>query len=379
MKVSGDWLSAAPTQAVLGMLEAGGHCAYAVGGCVRNALMGVPVSDVDIATDAHPERVVTLARAAGLKPVPTGIDHGTITVVADGIGHEVTTFRADVETDGRRAVVRFSTHVDEDAQRRDFTMNALYADARGQVLDPVGGLPDLTARRVRFIGDAGARIREDYLRILRFFRFVAWYGDPALGMDPDALAGIADGLDGLQTLSAERVGQELVKLLGAPDPAPAVGCMAQIGALARVLPGAVPDALGPLVHMEQGAGLAPDALRRLAVLGADGTGLRLSRQQQKRLASYREAMGQDNIAETAWRHGAGFARDVAALRAASLGTPLSGEIDALIAQGAAAVFPVKPRDLMPDLQGAELGKALKQLETRWIASGFTLTKEDLLA
>ena len=135
--VTDAWLTCASTQAVLQMLEAGGHQAYVVGGCVRNALMGVPVSDVDIASDARPERVVELAEAAGLKPVPTGIEHGTVTVVADGVGHEITTFRADTETDGRRAVVRFSDDIAEDAARRDFTMNALYADARGLLIDPL--------------------------------------------------------------------------------------------------------------------------------------------------------------------------------------------------------------------------------------------------
>ncbi|WP_371742040.1 CCA tRNA nucleotidyltransferase [Citreicella sp. C3M06] len=374
MKVDGEWLTAAPTQAVLGMLESGGHVAYAVGGCVRNALMGVAVADVDIATDASPQRVVALAQAAGLKPVPTGIDHGTVTVVADGIGHEVTTFRTDVETNGRHAVVRFSSCMAEDAQRRDFTMNALYADARGQVFDPVGGLPDLQARRVRFIGDASARIAEDYLRILRFFRFCAWYADPAQGMDPVALAGIADGLDGLESLSAERVGQELLKLLAAPDPAPAVATMSQLGVLARVLPGAVPDALAPLVHLE--AGLTPDPLRRLAVLGADGEGLRLSKHQKKRLTLYREASG--SLAEIAWRHGETIARDIALIRAASLGQTLDPETEVAIAKGVAAVFPVKPRDLMPGLQGAALGAALKDMETRWIASGFALTKDELI-
>ncbi|MDO6586717.1 CCA tRNA nucleotidyltransferase [Salipiger sp. 1_MG-2023] len=374
MKVDGEWLTAAPTQAVLGMLESGGHVAYAVGGCVRNALMGVAVADVDIATDASPQRVVALAQAAGLKPVPTGIDHGTVTVVVDGIGHEVTTFRTDVETNGRHAVVRFSSCMAEDAQRRDFTMNALYADARGQVFDPVGGLPDLQARRVRFIGDASARIAEDYLRILRFFRFCAWYADPAQGMDPVALAGIADGLDGLESLSAERVGQELLKLLAAPDPAPAVATMAQLGVLARVLPGAMPDALAPLVHLE--AGLTPDSLRRLAVLGSNGEGLRLSKHQKKRLMLYREASG--SLAEIAWRHGETIARDIALIRAASLGQTLDPETEVAIAKGAAAVFPVKPRDLMPGLQGAALGAALKDMETRWIASGFALTKDELI-
>ena len=238
-RVSGAWLSAPGTQAVLGMLTDAGHAAYAVGGCVRNALIGKAVEDVDIATDARPQTVMALAEAAGLKPVPTGIDHGTVTVVADGTGYEVTTFRADVETDGRHATVRFSDDVKEDARRRDFTMNALYADASGAVRDPVGGLDDLKAHHVRFIDDPAARIREDYLRILRFFRFNAWYGRAKGGFDREALAAIADNLDGLETLSRERVGAEMIKLLSAPDPTRAVAAMDKAGVLLRILPGAV--------------------------------------------------------------------------------------------------------------------------------------------
>ena len=149
------------------------HPALIVGGAVRNALLGEPVEDMDIATALRPERVLELAAAAGLKVVPTGIEHGTVTVVAAGEGFEVTTFRRDVETDGRRAVVEFSDRLEEDAARRDFTMNALYAGADGAVIDPVGGLDDLAARRLRFVGDPDQRIAEDYLRILRFFRFHA--------------------------------------------------------------------------------------------------------------------------------------------------------------------------------------------------------------
>lgn len=219
-RITEDWLTNPATQAVCAALEAGGAQALFVGGCVRNALMGVPVSDIDISTDAVPERVIVLAEAAGIKAVPTGIDHGTVTLIKDGIPHEVTTFRKDVETDGRRAVVAYSTCIEEDAARRDFTMNALYARSDGTVLDPLGGLPDLRARRVRFIGDAGDRIREDYLRSLRYFRFHALYGCDELGFDPEALAAIAGNLDGLATLSRERVGAELLKLLSAPDPAP---------------------------------------------------------------------------------------------------------------------------------------------------------------
>jgi poly(A) polymerase len=221
MKVSGDWLTRAETQDVLALLAAPGHRALPVGGCVRNALIGAPVADVDIATDALPETVIGLARAAGLKAVPTGIAHGTVTVVAGGLPFEITTFRRDVETFGRHAAIAFSTRIEEDAARRDFTMNALYACADGTVIDPLGGLPDALARRLRFVGSAPDRIREDYLRILRFFRFTAWYGDPAEGPDAEGLAACAALADGIDGLSRERIGAEMKKLLSAPDPAPA--------------------------------------------------------------------------------------------------------------------------------------------------------------
>ncbi len=175
---------------------------------------------MDIATDARPEKVTALIEAAGYKVVPTGIAHGTVTVVADHHPYEVTTFRRDLETDGRRARVAFADDVAEDARRRDFTMNALYADAEGTVVDPLGGLGDLERRCVRFVGEAEARIREDYLRILRFFRFHAWYGDPAEGLDPEGLAACAGLADGLERLSRERVGHETLRLLAAADPAP---------------------------------------------------------------------------------------------------------------------------------------------------------------
>jgi len=166
-----SWLADADAQAVAHAIKAGGHRIYFVGGCVRNALLGLPDSDVDMSTDALPERVMALARQARLKAVPTGVEHGTVTVVSGGKGFEVTTFRRDVDTDGRRAVVAFSDNIDDDARRRDFTMNPLDADAEGPVIDPLDGMADLRARRVRFIEDANARIREDYLRTLRFFRF----------------------------------------------------------------------------------------------------------------------------------------------------------------------------------------------------------------
>lgn len=379
-QVTGDWLTAPGTQAVMGMLEDAGYQAHAVGGCVRNALLGAPVADVDISTDARPETVIALARAAGLKPVPTGIDHGTVTVVARGEPFEVTTYRADVETDGRRAVVRFADTMAEDAVRRDFTMNALYADRRGTVVDPLGGLPDLRARHLRFIQDAAQRIREDYLRTLRYFRFHAWYGDPAQGMDAEALAAIADNLDGLDRLSAERVGAELLKLLAAPDPVQAVAVMAQTGVLPRILPGASPRALGPLLMAEEALGLAPDPLRRLAATGfADGAALRLSKPDQKRLTLLRELTeGTAGLPEVAWRHGAETASDTAALRAAMLEQPVDPAALPDLAAAAQARFPVTAQDLMPALSGKALGDRLRALEAQWIASGFALDREDLL-
>ena len=206
MKIEADWLSDPGPRAVIEALARGGHRALYVGGTVRNALLGLAPGDIDIATDARPERVMELAAAAGLKPVPTGFDHGTVTVVAGHRGIEVTTFRRDVETDGRRAVVAFSDAIEHDAERRDFTMNALYATAGGEVIDPLGGLPDLLARRVRFVGDPAARIAEDSLRILRFFRFHACYGDPEGGIDAEGLAACAAGVDGIAALSRERIG-----------------------------------------------------------------------------------------------------------------------------------------------------------------------------
>ena len=381
-RITEDWLTDPATQAVCAALEAGGAQALFVGGCVRNALMGVPVSDIDLCTDAVPERVMTLAEAAGIKAVPTGIDHGTVTLVKNGIPHEVTTFRKDVETDGRRAVVAYSTCVNEDAARRDFTMNALYARPDGTVIDPLGGLPDLRARRVRFIGDAGDRIREDYLRSLRYFRFHAWYGCDVQGFDPDALAAIADNLDGLATLSRERVGAELLKLLSALDPAPSVAAMRSTGALGMILPGADDRALAPLVHLEHELGVTPDGLRRLAALGGVDTAetLRLSRAQGRALDRMREAAASlMGPAELGYRLKAEAARDALLLRCAWSEQPWPEGAGAEIDRGAAAQFPITARDLMPAYSGPALGARLAGLEDAWIASGFALGKAALLS
>ncbi|UZD90690.1 CCA tRNA nucleotidyltransferase [Cognatishimia activa] len=381
MKVSGDWLTRVSTQTVCAMLSDAGHQALLVGGCVRNALLGAPVADIDISTDALPDRVIELAKKAGLKAIPTGKDHGTITVVADGIPHEITTFRKDVETDGRRAVVSFSDRVEDDAHRRDFTMNALYAKADGTVVDPLGGLSDLKARRFVFIDDAEMRIREDYLRILRFFRFNAWYGDPEMGWDSEALAAIATHSSGIETLSKERIGSEMTKLLAAPDPAPAVAAMRQATVLTEIILGADDKALAPLVHFEQQAGAASDPIRRLAAIGGNNVpeALRLSKKKAATLELLRELTGNPmSIAEIAYRQNEDIALSVVLLRSALFEQPLPTGFQQDIDLGVSAEFPIKPADLMPAFQGKDLGDQLRKLEDLWIASGFSMDKDALL-
>lgn len=380
-RITDPWLTDPSSQAVCAMLTRAGHQAWFVGGCVRNALIGAPVSDLDISTDARPERVTELAEAAGFKPVPTGIDHGTITVVADGTPFEITTFRKDVETDGRRAVVAFADRLEEDAHRRDFTMNALYAGPDGEIADPLGGLPDLAARHVRFIDDPHDRIREDYLRILRFFRFHAWYGDPMEGLDPNGLAACAELAEGVENLSRERIGHEMRKLLAAPDPAPSVASMARAGILARVMPGASDAALAVLVHVERMAGLSADPMRRLALLGGEDVSdrLRLSRAEARRRDRLVAALGTDQDAgELGYRLGAEMARDALALRAALAGTEIDPAKAELADFGASQTCPVTARDLQPEYQGPALGARLKELEDAWVASGFRLSRATLL-
>jgi poly(A) polymerase len=319
-----------------------------------------------------PETVIERLNGAGLRALPTGIAHGTVTAVLPGGAVEVTTLRRDVATDGRRATVVFSSNWHEDAARRDFTINALYADpVTLAVTDFFDGIADLAARRVRFIGDAEARIREDYLRILRYFRFQARFGAlPADGAAEAACAALAPGLKGL---SRERVGWELMHLLALPDPAPTVARMAQLGVLAQVLPEADPSALTALIATEARDHVAPDALRRLAALlpadpslaEAVAARLRLSAAHRKRLAcaAARQPGDADNPRALAYRLGPVAASDRLLLAGASLGAvtgwepprfPLKG--GAIVARGVHA--------------GPDVARLLHRLEERWIAEGF---------
>ena len=260
-----SWLRAPSCQAVFLALESGGHQGRAVGGAVRNSLMGQAVTDVDISTPALPDEVMKLCRAAGLGVHPTGLDHGTVTIVSDHVPYEVTTLRQDVETHGRHATVAFTRDWRADASRRDFTMNALYCDRHGVLYDPLGGLPDLFQRRVRFIGDAGDRIREDFLRILRFFRFFATYGEGPI--DAEGLSAASAERNGLKGLSAERIRGELLKLLVAPRAHEALDLMSAHG-IAELVLGREADLprFDKLAQLETTLTTGADPILRLAAL-----------------------------------------------------------------------------------------------------------------
>lgn len=384
-RITAEFLNEPGLRLIISAFEAAGHRVLVVGGAVRNALLNEPVSDIDLATDARPDQVIDLAQSAGLRTVPTGISHGTVTVLApngdEWRGYEVTTFRRDIETDGRHATVAFSDNILNDARRRDFTINALYATGGGEVLDPVGGLMDIAARRLRFVGDARARITEDYLRILRFFRFHAWYGTPG-GADRDALAACAELASGLARLSKERIGAEIRKLLSAPDPSDALVLMQGCGVLQAALPGASADLLPGLVQIERrhpfdAAAPNPDWVLRLAALGADDprTALRLSNEVAAEIRDLIAARDW-SLERTAYKSGKRTAGRLALLRLAR-GQDLPSDWTGIICRAPTSQFPLSASDLMPAITGPALGIALKAAEDHWIDGGFAATRDEL--
>ncbi len=402
------WFTDPALQRLFALLNADGGEARVAGGAVRNSLMGLPVADIDLATTLPPETVMERAKAAGIKAVPTGIDHGTVTLVLDGKGFEVTTLRRDVETDGRRAKVAFGEDWQEDAERRDLTINALYVGADGEVIDLIGGLADIETRTVRFIGDADTRIAEDYLRILRFFRFFAHYG----GGRPDAagLKACSRAKDKLSSLSAERIWAETKKLLSARDPGRALLWMRQSGVLGAILPETEKwgiDAIPALVAAEQALGWAPDPMLRLAaILPKDAE--RLAGLAQRLRLSNAEAAFLDRFARAPKPNGevtdAAFDRelyhlgkdgviaalkiDLATARSNAAVDPKamakSGRLSVLLKRAEKferPVFPLSGADVLAAgaSPGPRVGETLKALEQEWISSNFSFDRAKLLA
>lgn len=375
-----DWLNAPAVVAVMDALEAAGgvDCARFVGGSVRNAVIGQPVSDIDVATTLTPDRTIQALEAAGVRAVPTGVEHGTVTAVWQGRPVEVTTLRRDVETDGRRAVVAFTQDWAEDAQRRDFTLNSLYARRDGTIIDPTGqGVADALAGRIVFVGDPATRLAEDYLRALRFFRFYAWYGRGEA--DRAALTACAAVADRIASLAAERIWSELKKLLAAADPRAALRLMTEAGVLAAVI--------------GEGANLArfealdsDDALLRFAALIPDGQGaslaqrLRLSGAERDRLVAATAGppteAGEDPRAAI-YRLGVDVFRDRVRLSQAHG----QGALLALADAWTPPRFPLSGADAIAAgvTPGPAMGEALRKVEAAWIAGGFSEDRQALLA
>ena len=378
------WLKEPALQRVFATIAEAGGEARVAGGAVRNAFLGEAVTEVDLATTLSPEQVTEACVARGMSVHPTGVDHGTVTVVADHRPYEVTTLRHDVETDGRRAKVKFTDDWEADALRRDFTMNALYSDADGRVYDFTNGYPDILARRVIFVGSPEQRIAEDYLRILRFFRFHARYGEGA----PDAqglsaCVRLSSGLDGL---SAERIRQEMFKLLAARGAVPTVMLMAEQGILSHLLPYTEDWRV-----LER---LPPDPLLRLAVLARDPLDMkdrwRLSNHEGKRLAAIASLMPPSPALRPLeqkiilYQMGPEAWQDVVRIAWARSDAPLDDpdwrSLLELPETWAIPAMPVSGGDLLAAGMnpGPEIGVTLKALEDWWIASGFTPTRQDLL-
>ena len=388
--LTADWMQMPATRAVVDALEtARAGSVRFVGGCVRNTLMGRSVDDIDMATQLVPEAVMQALEKAGIRAIPTGLEHGTITALVDGHPFEITSLRRDVETDGRRAVVAFTEDWNEDAMRRDFRLNALYATPDGTLFDPTGGgLDDARAGRVIFIGDAEARLREDYLRILRFFRFNAWYGAE---IDPVGLQACANLATGLEAIARERIWKELKKLLLAPAPETALEAMNLTDVFAQILPGPVAmDRLHDLRISERLVGCAPDPMLRLMALiersassiQATSQALRLSNEETARLTMW----AADNLPEvtgmravelraTLFWHGVQAVSDRAMLSGQDV-----RDILAAIRAWRRPDFPINGDDALAiGLKGPQIGRALSRVAQDWVASDFSLEREALLA
>lgn len=396
------FLTSRGLQQILSLLNCEGEEARIAGGAVRNALLGLDVNDIDIATTALPTEVTRRCEAIGIRVVPTGVDHGTVTAVIDGVPYEITTLREDIATDGRHATVTFGRDWQKDANRRDFTINGLYADQAGNVIDLVGGVADIRTKALRFIGDAEQRMREDYLRILRFFRFFAWYGHGR--PDSNGIKASARLKDNLQELSAERVWAELKKLLCAPDPSRALLWMRQAGVLTAILPESEKwgiDAVHGLIKAEAEFEWSVDALLRLeAIIPPQETKiielakrLRLSNTESERLLAWAKAKGaapettNKVLALELYRGEPQSVIDRLKLALASSFEKADKKaISGILRQLHYArdwqrpVFPLSGADLLAEgiAAGPEVGKRLKALEEKWLASGFTLTKTQLL-
>jgi len=376
------WLRNPSAQKLSKLYKSFGYQVLFVGGCVRNTILKMPVTDIDLATDAQPEEIIKIAKENNIRFVPTGLAHGTITLIIDNKNYQITTFRTDFDHDGRYAKVEFTESLLLDASRRDLTINALYCNHVGEVIDPLNGLDDIKKQKIKFIGNPNERIKEDNLRILRFFRFQAIYGNKNLEIDSIALEACHNHKSKLAALSKERITSELRKILSAPNPLEVIIKMNETGVLNELFQNVSIDSLEAYLKTEEKFKININWLGRLLSLQAtqEEESLKLTRCEFKFLKQTKSAIeNQIHVLEFSYYNGVENGKIYSILQNFRHNIILSKNLLNQINSLATKKFPITAKDLMPEIRGKKLGEALRSLEDRWIKSNFTLSKKDLLA
>ena len=376
------WLRNPSAQKLSKLYKSFGYQVLFVGGCVRNTILKMPVTDIDLATDAQPEEIIKIAKENNIRFVPTGLAHGTITLIIDNKNYQITTFRTDFDHDGRYAKVEFTESLLLDASRRDLTINALYCNHVGEVIDPLNGLDDIKKQKIKFIGNPNERIKEDNLRILRFFRFQAIYGNKNLEIDSIALEACHNHKSKLAALSKERITSELRKILSAPNPLEVIIKMNETGVLNELFQNVSIDSLEAYLKTEEKFKININWLGRLLSLQAtqEEESLKLTRCEFKFLKQTKSAIeNQIHVLEFSYYNGVENGKIYSILQNFRHNIILSKNLLNQINSLTTKKFPITAKDLMPEISGKKLGEALRSLEDRWIKSNFTLSKKDLLA
>ena len=376
------WLRNPSAQKLSKLYKNFGYQVLFVGGCVRNTILKMPVTDIDLATDAQPEEIIKIAKENNIRFVPTGLAHGTITLIIDNKNYQITTFRTDFDHDGRYAKVEFTESLLLDASRRDLTINALYCNHVGEVIDPLNGLDDIKKQKIKFIGNPNERIKEDNLRILRFFRFQAIYGNKNLEIDSIALEACHNHKSKLAALSKERITSELRKILSAPNPLEVIIKMNETGVLNELFQKVSIDSLEAYLKTEEKFKININWLGRFLSLQVtqEEESLKLTRCEFKFLKQTKSAIeNQIHVLEFSYYNGVENGKIYSILQNFRHNIILSKNLLNQINSLATKKFPITAKDLMPEIRGKKLGEALRSLEDRWIKSNFTLSKKDLLA
>ncbi len=380
------WNSDSTLKTLIHSLESSGGVAYLVGGCVRNTILGRPFTDIDIATDLLPEQVVKISKKEGYKVIQTGLSYGTVTIVNAGRKFEVTTFRSDIKTYGRKASVKFTADIKLDAMRRDFTMNSIYMNISGEIIDPLGSLDDLLEKKIKFIGNPSERIEEDNLRILRFFRFLAEFNKGRSDIDQDTMEALYKYKKEVKSLSRERIWMELKRILSVPEPQHIFSIMIEKGILDEVFPPIEIEGLSKVITAEKKYSVSPSHLVRLFSLNKSigkkwAHYVSLTSNEAKILEFIKESLVHyKDLKTVAYKFGRVVAEGWLLNYDDGFSEMIPSKISEIIDNGCNTFFPVSGVDLLEEMEeGPELGRQMEWLEDLWIKSGFTMGKKELLS